>query len=168
MKRATPSAGFTLAELIVVILVLGILAAVFVPRSGNNAIVLSGQAEQFAADIRYAQSLAMTQGWNGASPRRYRINFTATSYGLFDASGVAITTPGGSAGWVTIAGGATITPLPASGLPNNLVAFDGVGRPYTDAAAVTPLAATATISMTLGGATRTLQVFPETGMVRLQ
>ena len=54
--------GFSLIELTVVIVVLSILAAVFVPRTNTGAIVLSTQIEQFAADIRYVQSLAMTQG----------------------------------------------------------------------------------------------------------
>ena len=163
------SRGFTLVELIVVMVVLGILAAVFIPRSNNPAIILSTQAEQFAADIRYVQSLAMTQGWSGVSPtaRRYRVNFTATSYTLTDASGVAVAQPGGTAGAISFAGGASIAPLPPSNLPNNLVAFDGLGVPYTDAAAVTPLALTATISMVSGSSTRAIQIYPGTGMVRV-
>jgi prepilin-type N-terminal cleavage/methylation domain-containing protein len=169
MENQLRGHGFTLVELIVVMVILGILAAVFVPRSNNPAIILSTQAEQFAADIRYVQSLAMNQGWSGVSPtaRRYRVNFTATSYTLTDASGVAVTQPGGTAGAISFAGGARISPLPPANLPNSLIAFDGVGAPYTDATAVTPLAAVATISMVSGGSTRAIQIYPGTGMVRV-
>lgn len=163
------SHGFTLVELIVVMVVLGILAAVFVPRSNNPAIILSTQAEQFAADIRYLQSLAMTQGWSGVAPavRRYRVNLTATSYNLTDLSGVAVAHPGGTSGSVAFAGGVSISPFPPTGLPNSLVAFDGLGRPYTDAGAGTLLASTATISLVSSGSTRAVQIFPATGMVRV-
>lgn len=168
MESQLRSHGFTLVELIVVMVVLGILAAVFVPRSNNPAIILSTQAEQLAADIRYVQSLAMTQGWSGVSPtaRRYRVNFTATSYSFTDVSGVAVAHPGGSTGPISFAGDVRIS-VPPSGLPNSLVAFDGLGRPYTDADALTLLASTATISMVSSGSVHTVRIFPETGMVRV-
>lgn len=168
MENPLRSPGFTLVELIVVMVVLGILAAVFIPRSNNPAIILSTQAEQLAADIRYVQSLAMTQGWSGVSPavpRHYRINFTATTYNFTDDFG-GVAHPSGTTGAIPFAGGVSIS-VPPSNLPNSLVSFDGLGTPYTDAGAGALLASVATISMVSGASTRAIQIFPETGMVRL-
>jgi len=123
MDNRLRNLGFTLVELIAVMLVLGILAAVFIPRSNNPAIILSTQAEQFAADMRYVQSLAMSAGWSGVAPtaRRYRINFTATGYMLTDVDGVAVASPGGTTGSIAFAGGVSISPFPAPALPNSVL-----------------------------------------------
>lgn len=169
MEKQLRSLGFTLIELIVVMVVLGILAAVFVPRSNNPAIILSTQAEQLAGDIRFLQSLAMTQGWSGTAPtvRRYRVNFTATSYNFTDLSGVAVAHPSGTTGSIAFAGGVSISPFPPANLPNGLVAFDGLGMPYTNAAGTTALASVAAITLVSAGSNRALQIYPVTGLVRL-
>jgi MSHA pilin protein MshC len=165
MENQLRSHGFTLVELIVVMLVLGILAAVFIPRSNNPAIVVSTQAEQVAADIRYVQSLAMTQG------RRYRINFiTATTYNFTDITGSSTTSPhpSGTPFPILLATGVTLSPqLPLVTIFPSQIAFDGLGIPYTDQPATIKLASTATISMASGGSTLTVRIFPETGLVRV-
>ncbi len=60
--------GFTLIELVVILVLLGIIAAFVAPRLGG---VTDSKAAAFAdklrADIRYAQALAMSEG------RRYRV-----------------------------------------------------------------------------------------------
>jgi MSHA pilin protein MshC len=67
---AMKSRGFTLIELIMVIVLLGILAVFVAPRlpsvTGTNAAAF---ADKLKADIRYAQNLAMTQN------RRARVYF---------------------------------------------------------------------------------------------
>src|SRR5260221_11553583 len=72
--------GFTLVELVMVLLLIGILAFVVLPRTSQNTLELSSQAEQLATDIRYAQTLSMTRGAALGTQGRYCIFFTATGY----------------------------------------------------------------------------------------
>ena len=81
MAQAKPiNRGFTLVELVVVLLLIAILAFVALPRLSQNTLELSGQAEQVATDIRYAQTLSITRGAALGSQGRYCIFFTATGY----------------------------------------------------------------------------------------
>src|SRR5690348_8248133 len=68
------SRAFTLVEFAVTVLLLGILAVSLWPRApAREAITTSDYAERLAADIRYAQTLAMTSG------QRHCLNFTPAS-----------------------------------------------------------------------------------------
>ncbi len=53
-------------------------------------------------------------------------------------------------------------------LPNNLLAFDEAGTPYSDATATTALAANASIPLTNGANTQTIQVTVGTGRTIIQ
>jgi len=152
--------GFTLIELVMVMVIVGILAVVVVPRLTTQGFNLSAIAAKLATDIRYTQSLAMSQG------QRYRINFTAGSYQITDINGVAIVYPmTGSTAAISV------SPATLSGynppLTNNYVAFDSKGVPYVDnSSPATALAANAVITLTAGSDTSTLIIAPETGRVK--
>jgi len=154
--------GFTLTELVMVMAVVGIISAIAVSRMGNAALVVATQAEQLAADIRYVQSLAMTQAAAASGQARYRINFVSTStYTFTRADGTAVPHPlTGSTAATALGSGVTMAGPP-------LVGFDGQGIPYTDAAVSVLLGATATITLTKDAEVRTVTVAPETGLVRV-
>jgi type II secretory pathway pseudopilin PulG len=159
--RVISDEGFTLVELIVMLLVIAVIAVIAAPKMSSDPISVATEAEQLAADIRYVQTLAMTQA------QRYRINFTATGYTftLADAGATAVIHPlTGSTAPINLNSGTTIG-LPPTGLLNSLVAFDGRGVPYTDSLATTALAATATIVLSRGTASQAITISPETGKV---
>ncbi len=167
-RRATPDGGFTLTELIVTVMVIAIISVIAVPRMGNDPVLLSTQAEQLANDIRYLQSLAMTQATTTPGQARYRINFvSASTYTFTKADGTAVPHPlTGSTAAIGLSSGVTMT----TNLGGSLIGFDGQGIPYTDAAVSVPLGvgATAIITLTKNPATpRTVTVAPQTGLVRV-
>ena len=62
-RRVPASAGFTLFESVLVILLLGILSAYVLPRAFNTStMTLDAQARTLASDLQRAQLLAITSG----------------------------------------------------------------------------------------------------------
>lgn len=83
------SRGFSLLELIMLMVIAGILAVVIIPHFGGvSSISLNGAAEMIAADIRYAQQLAM------AEHLQYTVQFTAStnSYRVYNDPGDPVVT----------------------------------------------------------------------------
>jgi prepilin-type N-terminal cleavage/methylation domain-containing protein len=150
------SKGFTLIEMIAILLILGLVAAFAVPRWTARTTNLYAQTNNLLNDIRYTQNLAMTQG------QRYRINLMApNTYSITTLTGTAVINPGSNTTVSTLGTGiqyGTITNLPSS-----LISFDGKGKPYIDSGATTALTTTATIVLTTGSANYTISISPGTG-----
>ncbi len=159
--------GFTFVELIVALLVVAVIAALAVSKMNRDPIVLSTQAEQLAGDIRYVQSLAMTRVAAAAPQARYRINFTASNYTFTKADGTAVPHPlTGSVAATSLS--SNVTMAMTANLPSSLVGFDEKGTPYTDAAVSTTLNTNkAVITLTLNALNRTVEIYPDTGLVRV-
>lgn len=87
--------AFTMIELIFIIVVVGILAAVAIPRVERNGLIEA--ADQLASHIRYTQQLAMNDNKFNANDdnwhrKGWRIEFDGTRYFIYsdiDASGTA-------------------------------------------------------------------------------
>lgn len=140
--------GFTLIELVMVITIAGVLVFLAMPRASTTALSVVPQAHQLAADIRLAQSLAMTRG------ARHCIVVAADRYSFARSSGgtcnVAAEHPSYGGGAVAFTGAALNPPT--------TIEFDGKGRP----------SAAATLTLSGGGESRTLIVTAETGRVVVQ
>ena len=160
--------GFTLVELVVVLLLIAILAFVALPRLSQNTIELSSQAEQVATDVRYAQTLSMTRGAALGSQGRYCIFFTATGY-QYRNNGNSYATPctvavnhpaTGSSAAIVLSG----TTVSTTNLTGTYLEFDTKGQPTS---LVAP-ASDATITLDATGGPRAVVVSPITGKARVQ
>ncbi|MGZ8174110.1 MULTISPECIES: prepilin-type N-terminal cleavage/methylation domain-containing protein [Methylobacter] len=134
--------GFTMIELILLIVILGILSATVSSRlnfAGHNA---SGYAEIIKSSIRLAQKLAIAKRATSVS-----VTFSVNPFGGCTVNGVQVT-------------GEQCDPLPNGVAVNGLgtVTFDGLGRP-------TNVAATTTITVSGGDVSRVICLEPETGYV---
>ncbi len=154
--------GFTLPELIIVLVIVGIISAIALTRTENDTVLLSTQVDQLAGDIRYVQVLAMTQG------KKYIISFpSATSYRFLDSAGNPVVHPvNGSNAAITLGSGVTLSAaIPAAG---NALGFDGRGVPFSVTTPATfngELNAQATITLSKGAESRSITVTQETGRV---
>ena len=165
--------GFTLIELVMVIILVSIIGvySVFNLNACTSSVFyaaivgVGAQAYQLQSDLRYAQALSMTTG------TRYYLVFTTgsgSSYQIIKEGGSAITLPNGGTTY-TLTTRANIAS--ATNLPNNLVAFDGRGIPYTTSSSPgTALTSAAVITVQFGADSSspiTVTVAPYTGRISI-
>lgn len=150
--------GYTLVELVTVMLIMGILASIAAPRFfETNPFADAGFGADARAAARYAQKLAIASGC------AVRIEFGSTGYKLERWHGGAdCNDTGGTLATVQRPGGGDFTGAAPAGVTVGAAAlyFDSVGRPH-DAASGALLGAVQ--SITVGTATLTIQ--PDTGLV---
>lgn len=147
-------AGFTLLEMVMVVIVIGVTAAVVTPKWLENDLDVDAIARQLQNDIRYVQGMAMNRG------QRHRIYFdVAASYRIADNTGAAVAHPLQPSGSVTFPSGVAIA---SNGFSTGYLSFDGRGVPYNGAAAIS---ADTSVQLSKSGVTRTLVVTPQTGYV---
>ncbi|MCK4627784.1 MAG: prepilin-type N-terminal cleavage/methylation domain-containing protein [Sedimentisphaerales bacterium] len=157
--------GFTLAELLVTIVILGIAAMVVIPSIGNTAdMQATSAARQLVSDLLFAQTYSISQ----KHPYQVVFDVANESYEVQDSdTGSVITHP------------ITKSPYQMPFLANkhlkdvridvadfdsgNLVRFNSLGMPYNSAGA--QLAARGTVTLTAGTHSITVTVEPVSGRI---
>ncbi len=150
--------GFTLVELILTIIIVGILAVYALPRMSANAFDARAAAQELVEAIRYTQQMSMNN--SGANP--YRITISNSGYAVTQNGTPVInpltgTAPFSDSDW-TGEGITTNT--------NTIVYFNSRGRPH-DLATTTPLAANLSILVSAGGSNVTVILEQFTGYARI-
>ena len=162
------SSGFTIIEIIVVLLLMGILAATVLGRSVTTSnIDLNSATDKVRNQLRFAQAEAMKLSYE-AYPV-WGIKSAGGQYWMFRGSD-----PGNVANEARVPGG----DYPGAGnkineadlgagvtLSDFTVFFDRIGKPYSPAATA-PLSSQMSITVSVPGDNRTITVTPETGLIR--
>lgn len=119
VRDVRPESGFTLVELVVILVIVGILAVVVIPRfTGTTAFDARGFHDRFTTDLRYARTVAVasqcpvTVTLSTGSPGSYAatipsgVNCGGGATALLGADGTPLTAA--SAGGVSLAGNASM------------------------------------------------------------
>lgn len=157
---ASTDRGFSLVELVVILVLVGIVSALVIPRFESAPITVGAQADQLATDIRYAQALAMTRG------ARYCLYLgtltNGTSYAIRTGANCATTVTHPATGSSTV--DFSDLSYTATNLSTVYIEFDTMGRPTT----ISPVTSSAQIVLNGNGESRTVAVSGVTGRVVIQ
>lgn len=143
------TAGFTLTELIMVIVIAGILSAVVYAKVDVNSFKAEGSTDEVKSGLRYAHKLAIAQR------RPVYVSATGTSVDLCYnlACSSHVTKPPTTDPFTLTASGTAAL--------SSAFYFDAQGRPTLTSGAL----ATSAITLSIAGGTRTLTIEPQTGFV---
>jgi MSHA pilin protein MshC len=155
--QAKNKAGFTLVELITVMTLIGIMAAVALPKLSNVMSAQSpGYRDQMMATINYARKIAVGQR------RHVCVSIAASTVTVTSDHGLPVNhTNGTCPSTLALSSGTNVVTAPSNVTASPAVSldFDAQGRPVTGAPA------TITITDTSSSQTSTLTIEAESGYV---
>ncbi len=157
--------GFTLIEIIVVVVILSIVGMVVIPMMGSAAITeLKAAANMVSADLEYAKSIAIAKG------QIYSVQFDAgaESYRVKDQNGNTIKHPVNGVDYVVdFSADSRIDQVTISSVnfdSTNEVKFDYLGNPLNGSDGSL---SSGTVTLEAGGQTITIRVEPVTGYISI-
>ena len=171
LSQAYKNKGFTLIEILMVVVILGISAMVAIPMLGSGASMqMRSAANKIAADIEYAKSMAISRQQN------YTVNFDMSnnSYQIQDSSGTVISDPMKSSDdfdvdfdKVPSLSAVSISAIDFDG--ESSITFDYLGSPYAGSTSSTPLIdGSDGITISAGDMDFEIIVEPVTGYISIQ
>lgn len=145
--------GFTLIEILSVLALLGILAAVALFSQNRSSAPVAAEAAQLAAHLRYTQTRAL------ADIAPWRLEFpNSSSYRISRPDGTPVRLPGDTQTVRSFPAGITLVASPTE------VRFDSWGRPVTAAEAV--IGTDITLTLTDGETQIAIPISAGTGLIR--
>lgn len=151
--HGTSRGGFTLIEVVAVVVILGIISAVVLTRNATLDGQLQARLSELRAQLRYVQLQAMKSG-----VAYLDLVCDGTNYWAQYANATTLMLPGETNSTVSLSGkGIALTSFD--------LRFDKLGIPY-DGSTGNKLTNATTITLTANGTNGTITVSPETGFVK--
>ncbi|HML55605.1 MAG TPA: type II secretion system protein [Solidesulfovibrio magneticus] len=158
-ENLSETLGFTIIEVVAVLVLLGIMAIAVVNRTGTQGVQAMAEADALRSALRYAQSRAMGDVYT------WGISFTASSYQL-------VSDNPDTANAVLPGQGTNTRAMPANVALSgaNFILFDSRGQPVsgnitTPGGSAAVVTGTQTISVTESSKVESVSVTPYTGFI---